>query len=177
MRIAYALPLALFALLAVALGVGLSLKPNEIPSALIGEPVPDFELPPLYEDGRGLSAAALSGGGPVLLNVFASWCPPCRVEHDQLMALQAGGFAVYGLNYKDRPEDARRFLAELGDPYDRIGVDRSGRVGIEFGVYGVPETFVISPAGRITYKHIGPVMPQDLARIRREYAAAKEVTS
>jgi len=154
------IPLVLFLGLGVALYVGLGLDPRVLPSALIDEPAPDFAAPPLYEEGEGLSDEALASGEVVLVNVFASWCAPCRIEHPVLMDLAEQGLPVFGLNYKDETADARRFLERLGNPYRRIGVDASGRIGIDFGVAGVPETFVIGPDGRIAYKHTGPILPQ-----------------
>jgi cytochrome c biogenesis protein CcmG/thiol:disulfide interchange protein DsbE len=133
--------------------------PETLPSTMIDKPVPEFALDPLYEGEEGLSTADLAGGeGVKLVNVWASWCVPCRAEHPWIEALsKERGLTVYGMNYKDAPGDAKAFLDELGNPYDRIGTDRSGRVGIEWGVYGVPETYVIDATGRIVYKHIGPV--------------------
>ncbi len=164
-RLMRIVPLAIFALLASALYVGLSLDPKEIPSALIDKPVPQFDLPPL--EGRpadsGLSTADLQQGELAIVNVWASWCVPCRVEHPLLKRLGAeSGVAVHGLNYKDRADNARAFLDELGDPFVRVGADKSGRAGIEWGVYGVPETFIISGEGTILYKHIGPLTDWDI---------------
>ncbi|GER06160.1 cytochrome C-type biogenesis protein [Iodidimonas muriae] len=159
-------PLIVFAALAAALAVGLSLKPRDIPSALIDQPVPSFDLPPLWDKGTGLSNTDLASGDVVLVNVFASWCAPCRIEHPFLMDLAREGLTIFGLNYKDDPEDALAFLGELGNPYKQIGADRDGRVGIDFGVYGVPESYVISGDGRILYKQIGPVLPQNRAELR-----------
>ncbi len=135
---------------------------RELPSALIGEPVPEFELPPLYAGEPGLSTADLTKPGVKLVNVWASWCVPCRAEHPKLVNLAGMGLAVHGLNYKDGEEGAKQFLDELGNPYTLIGADRSGRVGIEWGVYGVPETFVVDGEGRIVYKHIGPIQGSDI---------------
>ena len=128
-----------------------------VPSALLGQPAPQTELPPLDGlDRPGLSSAELAGG-VTLVNVWASWCAPCREEHPILMALsQDGRFGIAGLNYKDVPDNARRFLGELGNPYDRVGVDANGRAAIDWGVYGVPETFLVGRDGRIAYKHVGP---------------------
>lgn len=158
------LPLIVFALLAAGLGIGLTLNPREIPSALIGKPVPEFTLPPLANDpAPGLASADLRQGEVSLVNVFASWCVPCRVEHPQLMRLQKEGIApLYGLNYKDEPEAVKPWLKELGNPFSRIGADSSGRTAIEWGVYGVPETFVVDGAGMIRCKHIGPLSDFDL---------------
>jgi cytochrome c biogenesis protein CcmG/thiol:disulfide interchange protein DsbE len=155
---AFILPIATFVALAAALWMGLYLNPREIPSALIDKPVPRFALPPLPGRGDGLAAADLGRGKPVLLNVFASWCVPCRVEHPLLMALsREPGVTLVGLSYKDDPQAALAWLAQHGDPFQRIGMDRDGRVAIDFGVYGVPETFVITGDGRIAYKHVGPL--------------------
>jgi cytochrome c biogenesis protein CcmG, thiol:disulfide interchange protein DsbE len=158
----YLIPIGLFLVVAVFLGVGLLLNPRIIPSALIDKPVPNFNLPPIDASSPGLSSEDLKGKVQVV-NVFASWCGPCRVEHPLLMELKRRGIApLHALNYKDSPANARAFLAETGDPYTRIGADRDGRVGIEFGVYGVPETFVIDTEGRIAFKHVGPLMPWDV---------------
>ncbi len=159
----FLLPLALFALVGVFLGIGLTRDPSTLPSALIGKPAPEFALPPLpgREGEGGLSRADL-GGQPVLVNVFASWCVPCRIEHPVVARLAERGVTVHGINYKDRPEDALAWLEELGDPFRRVGMDRDGRVGIEWGVYGVPETFVLDREGRIAYRHVGPLQPRDV---------------
>lgn len=155
------LPIAVFLALVVALAVGLTLNPREVPSPLIGKPVPAFDLPPVKGRTLGLSSADLGKGEVSLVNVFASWCVACREEHPVLMDLKARGLVpIHGLNYKDQPDDAARWLAEWGDPYTRTGADVDGRVGIDWGVYGVPETFVIGPDGRIAYKHIGPITPE-----------------
>lgn len=161
-RLIFLIPAALFAIVGAFLAIGLTRDPSTLPSALLGKPVPDFALPPLEgRAGEGLSTADLAKG-PLLVNVFASWCVPCRVEHPQLMRLAAEGVTIHAINYKDQPEDALDFLGELGDPFARVGVDRSGRVGIEWGVYGVPETYVIDRDGRIALRHVGPLQPQDL---------------
>jgi cytochrome c biogenesis protein CcmG/thiol:disulfide interchange protein DsbE len=149
-------------MVAVGLGIGLNRNPQEIPSALIGKPVPEFSLPPVEDRTLGLSSADLRGEVS-LVNVFASWCTACRYEHPLLMRLEEDRVVpIHGLNYKDRPEDAAKWLDELGDPYTRTGADRDGRVAIDWGVYGVPETFVISKDGVIVHKHIGPVSAKDL---------------
>lgn len=157
------LPLAIFlALAGVFLVQLLSGRDNSVvPSALIGEPAPRTALPPL--EGSGLPAFEPSTfeGGVTLVNVWASWCAPCRIEHPLLMRLADDGrFSIVGLNYKDRPENARRFLGELGNPYDAVGVDDNGRVAIDWGVYGVPETFLVGRDGRIAWKHVGPFSPE-----------------
>lgn len=158
--IAGAIPLLVFAVVAGFLAIGLTLNPREVPSPLIGRPVPAFSLPPVLGRTSGLSDKDLKGEVSVV-NVFASWCVPCRQEHPLIQRL-AREVPVHGLNYKDRPEDAARWLDELGDPYTRTGADIDGRVSIDWGVYGVPETFVIDRDGRIAYKQIGPIQPQVL---------------
>lgn len=158
-RFGYLLPVAVFVIIGLGLGIGLTRDPSTLPSALIDKPVPAFELPAIAMGGidkPGLSSADLTGKVQ-LVNVFASWCGPCRVEHPFLMRMAREGVVVQGFNYKDNPEDAASFLSELGDPYERIGADRNGRAGIEWGVYGVPETFVIDAEGKIRHKHVGPI--------------------
>ena len=156
------LPLALAAMLAVVLAWGLTRDPSTLPSTLIGKPVPAFDLPPVKGRTLGLSSADLKGEVS-LVNVFASWCVACRAEHPLFMKLAAQGTVpLHGLNYKDQPDDAAQWLDSLGDPYTRTGADISGRVAIDWGVYGVPETFVISADGRVAYKHIGPVSEEAL---------------
>jgi cytochrome c biogenesis protein CcmG/thiol:disulfide interchange protein DsbE len=126
--------------------------------ALIDKPVPEFELAAVEGHGQpGFSTADLAGNGVVVVNVFASWCVPCRAEHPFLMELANEPVEIYGLNYDDPAENARAFLAELGNPYDRVGADRDRRVGIEWGVYGVPETFIVDNEGIIRFKHVGPL--------------------
>ena len=162
-RLLFILPPLGFLALAILFWVGLGHDPGLIPSVLIDQPVPEFDLPPLKDDKPGLASADLTGEVS-LVNVFASWCVPCRVEHPILMRLaERDDVAVFGLNYKDKPEDAKAWLAELGDPYGRIGADRDGRVGIDWGVYGVPETFVVGRDGRIRYKHVGPLTAEAVA--------------
>lgn len=156
------LPLAVFAVVAVFLGIGLTMNPRNIPSPLIGKPVPEFSLPPVKGRTLGLATADLRGQVS-LVNVFASWCVACREEHPLWMEVgQSGVVALHGLNYKDKPDDAQAWLDQLGDPYTRTGADIKGRVGIDWGVYGVPETFVVDRDGRIAYKHIGAVTPEVL---------------
>ncbi len=174
-RLSSVAALLLFAALAALLAAGLKLNPREIPSPLIGKPVPRFSLPPVQGRTLGLASADLKGEVSIV-NVFASWCVACRDEHPLFLQMKREGLVpIHGLNYKDRPADAAKWLDELGDPYTRTGADIDGRVSIDWGVYGVPETFVIDREGRIAYKHIGPVMPQLLegtlrpliARLRR----------
>ena len=158
------LPLGLFAALALLFWFGLfSGDKSKIPSALIGKPVPAFALEPLEGTGLpGFSSGTLKDQ-VTLVNVWASWCIPCREEHPQLVELgKDPRIKLYGLNYKDKAENARRFLERFGNPYVAIGADQSGRTGIDWGVYGVPETFVIGRDGTIRYKFIGPIMPDTL---------------
>lgn len=165
-RAIFLLPLLFFVLLAgyFLWGLNPSRNPNLIPSALIDKPVPAFELPPIEGfDRPGLATADLTDGQVALVNFFASWCIPCRAEHPLLMKLaESGKVRVVGVNYRDRPEDARRWLGQWGNPYGRVGSDLRGRTGIDFGVSGVPETFIVDASGRIRHQHIGPIMPQDL---------------
>jgi cytochrome c biogenesis protein CcmG/thiol:disulfide interchange protein DsbE len=159
------LPLVIFlALAAIFLTQLLSGRDSQtIPSALLGQPAPPTSLPPL--EGIGLPALDTGqfGGRVTLVNVWASWCAPCRDEHPLLMALaERADLTIAGLNYKDRPENARRFLGELGNPFDMIGVDDSGRAAINWGVYGVPESFLVDKGGRIVWKHVGPFSEQSI---------------
>ncbi len=164
-RLLHVAPVAGFAALTGVLAWGLTRNASVIPSALIGRMVPQFALPPVKGRALGLSSDDLRGEVS-LVNVFASWCTACRDEHPIFMQLAASGAVpLHGLNYKDRPDDAAEWLDTLGDPYTRTGADINGRVGIDFGVYGVPETFVVSADGRIAYKHIGPVTPQALEEV------------
>jgi cytochrome c biogenesis protein CcmG/thiol:disulfide interchange protein DsbE len=155
----YLLPLGTFAALVLLLGVGLSLNPREVPSPLIGKPAPVFQLPQLHQPDKSLSSTELQGKVWVL-NVWASWCVACREEHPVLADLARSGIApVYGLNYKDQRDNAVAWLKRYGDPYQASMFDADGRVGIDYGVYGVPETYVIDRQGVIRYKRIGPVTP------------------
>ena len=151
------LPLAVFVVVGFVLYRGLSLDPSQIPSTLIDKLVPAFQLAAVQGRTRGLADDDLRGE-VTIVNVFASWCVACRAEHPLLMELQRQGVVtVHGLNYKDRPADAAEWLDRFGDPYSRTGADRDGRVGIDFGVYGVPETFIIGADGVIVEKIIGPI--------------------
>jgi cytochrome c biogenesis protein CcmG/thiol:disulfide interchange protein DsbE len=153
-------PLVIFIALGALLGIGLTLNPREIPSPLLDKPVPHFQLAPVKGRTLGLATADLRGEVSVV-NVFASWCVECRAEHPLWMQLGARKLLpIHGLNYKDKPDDAARWLAELGDPYARTGADIDGRVGIDWGVYGVPETFVVDKRGVIRHKIIGPITPK-----------------
>jgi cytochrome c biogenesis protein CcmG, thiol:disulfide interchange protein DsbE len=151
------LPLAAFATLASILAVGLGLNPREVPSPYIGRPAPAFSLPLLHDGTRSLSPAELQGQ-VWILNVWASWCAPCRAEHPLLVdAARAQQVTLVGLNYKDDPRSAQEWLRSLGDPYAATATDRDGRVAIDYGVYGVPETFVIDRDGVVRLKHVGPL--------------------
>jgi cytochrome c biogenesis protein CcmG/thiol:disulfide interchange protein DsbE len=163
-RLIYGAPLVGFGGLAVVLASGLGRDPSRIPSALIGQPVPKFSLPPVQGRILGLSSDDLVGEVS-LVNVFASWCVACREEHPLLVRLSGEKVvSVHGLNYKDEPENAARWLNVNGDPYTRTGADRDGRVAIDWGVYGVPETFVVGADARIAHKQIGPLSEDVLER-------------
>ena len=158
----YLLPLALFLVLVVFLAIGLSRDPREVPSPLVNKPAPAFSLPQLAKPEQRFKSEEMRGR-VWLLNVWASWCVACREEHPLLLELaRARLVPVYGLNYKDERQDALNWLKEFGDPYVMNLVDADGRVGIDYGVYGVPETFVIDREGVIRYKQIGPVTPEAL---------------
>ncbi len=159
------LPLALFAGLAVLFFRGLSGDPSQLPSALIGKPVPEFQLGPIKDLGvPGFDAANLKSGGVTIVNVWASWCGPCRIEHPLLMELsKRADIQLFGINYKDEPENARRFLGSLGQPYAAIVSDEAGRAAVDWGVYGVPETYVVDGRGLIRYKWIGPLTSGGMA--------------
>lgn len=178
-RLAVFLPAMIFAGLAVLLGWGLTRNASDIPSVLINKPVPVFSLAPVQGRALGLSSGDLRGEVS-LVNVFASWCLACREEHPVLLQLAASGTVpLHGLNYKDKPDDASRWLDTMGDPYTRTGADLTGRVAIDWGVYGVPETFVVSADGLIAYKHIGAVTDEALQKtilplVERLRAEAKE---
>jgi len=164
-----------FALLVAFLAAGLRLDPREVPSPLIGKPAPHFELPQLAAPDKTFSQREMLGKAWIL-NVWASWCPPCLVEHPVITALARSGVApVVGLNYKDAREDALPWLKRNGDPYQISVQDAAGRIGIDYGVYGVPETYVIDRQGVIRYKHIGPVTPEvaknKIAPLLRELSA------
>lgn len=162
----YALPAAVLAALVVLFAVGLQRDPTKVPSPLIGKPAPAFALPAL--DGSTLALAQFQGK-PVLVNFWASWCTPCLQEHPLLMELARSGVVIVGLNYKDDPEAARQWLSRHGNPFAAVAQDRDGRVGLDWGVYGVPETFVLDAAATIRHKQIGPMTreawEQDIAAL------------
>jgi len=166
------IPVAVFAALAIVFGVYLwQVGPggkdiSQIPSAMIDKPAPQFDLQPIMNMPEtlkvpGFKAADLKGKVS-LVNVWASWCPPCRLEHPVLMTLAGQGVPIYGINYKDKPEDAIRFLSQLGNPFKQIGVDNTGRTAIDWGVYGYPETFIVDASGHIRYRHVGQIYPHQL---------------
>jgi cytochrome c biogenesis protein CcmG/thiol:disulfide interchange protein DsbE len=155
----YLIPLGIFLVLVVFFAVGLKLDPREVPSPLIDKPAPAFEVVRLHEPGKRIGTEQLRGQ-VWLLNVWASWCVACRSEHPHLVELARQDLVpIYGLNYKDERNDALRWLQQFGDPYTASAHDLDGRVGLDYGVYGVPETFLIDRQGVIRYKHIGPVDP------------------
>jgi len=165
LRLALALvPLLLLVGLVVVFATSMERDPSLIRSVLIDKPVPDVALPAVPELGVPGFAAADLRGEVTVVNVFASWCIPCRDEHPVLLALrQQAGVRLFGINQKDAPENARGFLAALGNPYDAVGADANGRASIDWGVYGVPETFVVDATGVIRFKHVGPLSMNDLA--------------
>lgn len=181
----YLAPLFFFLALALLFFVRLFAgDASRVPSALIGRQAPALTLPPLEgllvagQPAPGVKPEDFRGGQVTVLNVFASWCAPCRVEHPYLVemarspAVQAGRIRLVGLNYKDEPENARRFLGALGNPYGAVGVDRNGRASIEWGVYGVPETFLIGPDGTVLTKHIGQLDAASARRLMDQALAA-----
>lgn len=160
----FLLPLGLFLVLAIFLGVGLRLDPREVPSPLIGKPAPAFVLSTLHQPERSVRKEDLLGR-VWMLNVWASWCGACRQEHPVLVAFARRQVVpIYGLNYKDERVDGMAWLQSGGNPYADSLFDHDGRTGIDFGVYGVPETFIIDRAGVVRYKHIGPITPDVLAQ-------------
>ena len=168
----FAIPLGIFVLMVGLLGYGLGLDPKKVPSPLIDKPAPDFSLPRLYAPEQQISNKDMQGEVWVL-NVWASWCVACRTEHEYVKRLAQMNLAkVIGLNYKDDPEDAKNWLRKLGNAYSASLMDQDGRVGIDWGVYGVPETFVIDKNGTIKYKYIGPinqeVIDTEIAPLLRE---------
>ena len=167
----YVLPLVVVTLMSAFFLMALrSGDPSRLPSPLIGKPVPQFSLAPIEglaaaggKSASGVSSADLANGEVTIVNMWASWCGPCIQEHPQLIALkQQHGVRLLGINYKDEPGAARRFLAKHGNPFDAIGADTNGRVAIDWGVYGVPETFIVGKDSRIFYKHVGPLTPESV---------------
>jgi len=163
-------PLVIFATIAIIFGIALqSGDPSKLPSALIGKPAPTVNLPPVPElaDDRGRPVPGFStanlGGGPAVINFWASWCVPCIQEHPLLVEIaRRSGVPIHGINYKDQAVAARRFLGRYGNPFAMVGQDVDGRAAIEWGVYGMPETFVVDGKGTIVYKHVGPITAETL---------------
>ncbi|MGF1454188.1 MAG: DsbE family thiol:disulfide interchange protein [Alphaproteobacteria bacterium] len=186
MRFVALLPIVILAILGVFFVISLQNAGDDtLPSALVGKPLPTFALAPLAErpgtdePGPGLESAEMKDGQVKLINFWASWCAPCRVEHPLLMELSESGEAViHGINYKDQPDAARRFLRSLGDPFDRIGRDDTGRIGVDFGLYGVPETYVVDGDGRILARKVGPMTREDWdSRFKKFFAEAEPASS
>lgn len=158
-------PLAILLALGLLFGLyALNRNPQVQPQALVGKPVPTVSLPTL-EEGRPVSLREMASEGPMLVNFFASWCAPCEIEHPVLMGLKGQPVRVVGIAYKDAPQNTQAFLTRLGDPFAEILVDRDGRAGVEFGVTGVPETFVVGRDGTILAKHTGPLTEADARRL------------
>jgi len=177
-RLLFLLPVAGFIGLVAVFGVGLTKDPKLLPSQLIDRPLPQFALPGIedaLDGGPGFTSAALRGE-PMLLNIFASWCAACPQEHPVLTQIAAEGVPVYGLAWKDKPADSRAWLARWGNPYKAVAADEAGRTAIDLGVTGVPETFIVDRNGRVRFKQIGPISPDDwqtrikplLAQLRAE---------
>lgn len=166
------MPIVIFAAIAAMFAFALrSGDPSKLPSALIGKAVPEMTLPPLAglrENGvqvPGISTAVLRDGQPTVVNFFASWCAPCVQEHPLLIELRARtGVRIFGVNYKDPDPGGRRFLGRYGNPYAAVGTDDAGRAALEWGVYGMPETFVVDGQGRIAFKHVGPITSEVLTQ-------------
>lgn len=157
-RAFFLLPLALLFGLLLVFGLGLGRDPKDLPSALIGQPLPSFDLPALEAGQPNLASRALATDGePKLVNVFASWCTSCRAEHPKLVQLAREGVPIYGIDWKDEPAAGRKYLAERANPFRAVGSDASGRAGIELGVTGTPETFIIDGKGVIRMRHSGPI--------------------
>ena len=155
----YLLPLVVFAILIPIFMIGLGRNPNELPSPFIGKPAPQFELPTLRDPSVSIGTADFEGK-TVLVNVWATWCVGCRQEHEFLLSLaESGTIPIYGINWRDTRSEAMRWLDQLGDPYVASADDRDGRVGIDWGVYGAPETFLVGADGTVLHKHLGPLSP------------------
>jgi len=166
-RLFFLVPVMIFVGLAWLLYIGLFQgPPSLLPSPLVGKPAPDIALPALDAEAQKFDRAELGQGRPIIINFWASWCAPCRIEHSTLEALAARkGITLYGVDYKDKPDDARAFLSELGNPFGKINEDRDGRVAIDWGVTGVPETFVIDGKGIIRVHYAGPLNDQLVERL------------
>ncbi len=163
MRLKYFLPLLLFVALAAALGVGLTLNPSQVLPAIVGKQVPEFDLPPVAGTTQRLASADLKQGKVTIVNIFASWCAPCHVEHPFLMELKEKyGVTIYGIDYKDDPADIRRFLDARGDPYAKVGADLNGRVAIDWGASKYPENYIIDGTGKILDVIDGPITAREI---------------
>jgi cytochrome c biogenesis protein CcmG/thiol:disulfide interchange protein DsbE len=164
-RLAFVIPVAAFAALLVWFAAGLERDPGYLPSMLIDRPAPDFDLPPIAGRERGFSTEDLQGRVS-MVNIFGSWCATCAIEHPVLMEMAREGVApIYGLNWKDKPGAGAAWLAGRGDPYAAIGDDADGRVAIDFGVTGAPETFIVDATGRVRHKHVGEITRDDWRRV------------
>lgn len=162
MQLRYALPLVLFVLLLVLFVFGLQMDPRKVPSPLIDKPLPEFELSQLHDSSATITNQKINGD-VVLVNVWASWCVTCRYEHPVLLAFSRDSdVGLYGVNYKDTRENALQWLKQYGDPYSMSAFDPTGRTGLDFGVYAVPETYVLDKEGIVRYKHTGPISQQDM---------------
>ncbi len=151
------IPLVILVAVIGALGIGLTNDPRSIPSTLIDQPLPVFDLEPISKDIDGLASHELQGHVS-MVNIFASWCPPCRIEHPTWMQLsRSDAVPIYGVDWKDKPEDGAKWLSDFGNPYSKVGSDYNGRLGLDLGITGAPETFVIDKTGRIRYKYVGPI--------------------
>lgn len=159
-RVIFALPVFAFAVIALTFVLGLGRDPSNLPSTLIDQPLPSFALPSVFGGEPGLRSRDFRGK-PMLLNVFASWCVSCRVEHPILLQLKSQGIAIQGLDWKDSASAGATYLRENGDPYSKVGNDQAGATGIDLGVAGVPETFLVDRFGKVRFKQIGPIGPDD----------------
>jgi cytochrome c biogenesis protein CcmG/thiol:disulfide interchange protein DsbE len=181
-RLIYLVPIVVFAGIAIFFFAGLreraTVAPDELPSVLIGKPAPVTPLPALDAQARGFAPADLRSGHVSVVNVFASWCVPCREEAPALRTLsQIKGVALYGMVQKDTPAKARAFLADVGNPYSRIDLDANGRASIEWGVYGVPETFIVDPRGIVRLRYAGAITPDVLSSVILPAIAAAQTPS
>jgi cytochrome c biogenesis protein CcmG/thiol:disulfide interchange protein DsbE len=158
-RLIFLLPVAVFVAVIVGFMAGLRHDPSVLPSMLIGKPLPSFALAPMRPSEQGFTSAELAGE-PVMVNVFASWCSVCKEEHPMLMALRSQGVKIVGLDWREDADAGARWLEANGDPYVRAGNDASGRVGIDMGVSGAPETFIVDRQGRVRYRQVGEITPQ-----------------
>lgn len=173
-RLVLWLPLALFLVFAITVALSLRTRPDPaFESQLVGKPLPAFQLPAALPERPGLDSASFAQGQPRIINIFASWCIPCIAEAPQLMELAKAGLPIDAIAVRDRPEDIAAFLERWGDPYRRIGSDRTSRVQLALGSSGVPETFVVDGQGIIRLQHIGEIRPEHVAVIRKAYEAAK----